>query len=93
MSLGTFNKYDPAKNKCITRRHQFSLRLADAMTIHKAQDMSLHLVEDCKHASNLGQIGVAVRVLSYKSSLCWKHSNKVAAFYLKFGGIGDDKDN
>ena len=99
----TFTKYDPVNKKCIASRHQFPLRLAYAMTIHKSQGMSLPLVEiDCKHANNPGQIGVAVgraesvkglRVLNYKSSLCRKHPNKVEAFYLKLGGIGDVKDN
>ena len=42
-------------------RIQFTFNLAFALTVHKAQGMTLDLVQiDCRHMSNPGQIGVAL---------------------------------
>ena len=90
----SFTKYDPNTNKCIASRLQFPLRLAFAMTIHKAQGMTLPLVEvNCKNAKFPGQIGVAfgraksskgLRVINYNPYLCKPHSKEVRDFYEQY---------
>ena len=89
----TFSKYDPATNMCIASRHQFPIKLAYAMTIHKSEGMTIReLVIDCRHVMNPGQIGVALgraesidgmQVLNYKPSLCKKNPDTVYEFYHK----------
>lgn len=99
----TFTKFDPVTNKCLAKHHQFPLKLAYLMTIHKSQGMGLPAVDiDCKNATNPGQIGVAVgralsfdglRVVNYKASLCRQHQVEVSSFYdtiSKLSSIFDD---
>ena len=98
-----FTKYDPATNKCVAKRYQFPLRLAYAMTIHKAQGMTIPYLEiDCKNASNPGQIGVAIgraeslsglRVINYTPTVCRKHPDIINVFYEHIQGIGNTEEN
>ncbi|VDI26920.1 Hypothetical predicted protein [Mytilus galloprovincialis] len=56
-----FTTYDPADKEYLAKRTQIPLKLAYAITIHKAQGMSLkRVVVNCEYCFQPGQIGVAV---------------------------------
>ena len=74
-----FSRYDPKIGKLRAMRKQYPLKLAYAMTIHRAQGQTLpELVVDCRNIRNPGQIGVAIgravckdglQVLNYSNDL------------------------
>ncbi|KAK3100053.1 hypothetical protein FSP39_013962 [Pinctada imbricata] len=90
-----FTKFDPVEKRNIAKREQFPLNLAYALTIHKAQGLTIdNLIIDCKNAFSPGQIGVAVGrarsveglcVLNFKKSLCRSHPANVRQFYETCG--------
>lgn len=56
-----FTVFDPRKNADIASRMQFPVKPAFALTIHKAQGMTLSWVEvDCRDIFKTGQLGVAI---------------------------------
>ncbi|CAC5383693.1 PIF1 [Mytilus coruscus] len=88
----TFEVYDPSAKKVLATRVQLPLRLAYAMTVHRAQGQSLPLVEvDCYSFFSPGQMGVAIgramtiqglRVVNYNSKAAkLKHNEYVYNFY------------
>ena len=87
----TFTVYDPVLRTNIAERIQFPLKLCFAITIHKAQGMTLdRAIINCKGAFLPGQIGVAVgrvkckaglQVLNYDRKLVRKHPEYVDKFY------------
>ncbi|CAC5392775.1 PIF1 [Mytilus coruscus] len=97
-----FTTYDPADNVFLAKRTQIPLKLAYAITVHKAQGMSLkRVVVNCEYCFKPGQIGVAVgrteqvdglRVRNFKKSMCRKHPSRVLDFYNNFtlGILKDD---
>lgn len=57
----TFTTFDPVDQIAISKRVQLPLKLSCAMTIHKAQGMSLNnVVVNCQDCIQPGQIGVAI---------------------------------
>ncbi|CAC5387708.1 PIF1 [Mytilus coruscus] len=97
-----FTTYDPADKVFLAKRTQIPLKLAYAITVHKAQGMSLkRVVVNCEYCFQPGQIGVAVgraeqvdglRVRNFKKSMCRKHPSHVLDFYNNFtlGILKDD---
>lgn len=81
---------------------QLPLKLADAITMHKAQGMTLsNVVVNCQNCVQPGQIGVAIgraetveglRVVNFKKSMCRKHSSHVINLHDKFslGNVSQD---
>lgn len=87
-----FEVYDPSCKKMLASRLQFPLRLAYAMTVHRAQGQSLQFLEvDCYSFFSPGQMGVAVgramtidglRIINYNSKAAkLKHRSEVYDFY------------
>ncbi|XP_070204769.1 uncharacterized protein [Littorina saxatilis] len=61
LSRIAFSVHDPRQKKDIAVRHQFPLVPSFALTIHKAQGLTLERVEiDCEEVFQPGQIGVAL---------------------------------
>ena len=97
-----FTTFDPVDKITIAKRTQLPLKLAYAMTVHKAQGMTLkNVVINCENCYQPGQIGVAVgraqqvdslRVMNFKKALCRKHPLHVAKFYENFtvGNVQND---
>lgn len=91
ISPPTFTTYDPIEKQVIAKRVQFPLKLAYAITTHKAQGMSLEqVVVNCQNCTQPGQIGVAVgrartveglRVLNIKKHSYKRHPGHVYDFY------------
>ena len=87
----TFTVFDKEKGRDVACRSQIPFRLAFAHTVHKSQGLTIpHLIVDCKHMTNPGQIGVAIgrattlshlQVLNFKSTLVKKHNRSVYEFY------------
>ena len=88
-----FSVYSCEKGKDIASRLQFPLKLAFAITTHKAQGLTLKRIEiDCRQMNNPGQIGVAIgracevkglRVLNFSKHLVNKHNEEVYTFYTE----------
>ena len=86
-----FTVYSASQRKEIAKRKQVPLRLGFALTVHRAQGLTLDRVEiDCRHMWNPGQIGVAVgrakekkglRVLNFRPKLVRPHSALIEDFY------------
>lgn len=85
-----FTVYSP-HNRCnVAEKEQFPLTLGYAMTIHKAQGMTLDYVEvDCSGIFEPGQVSVAIgrarsikglRVIGFKKSFCKQHLTSVVTF-------------
>ncbi|XP_070184871.1 ATP-dependent DNA helicase pif1-like [Littorina saxatilis] len=61
LSRIAFSVHDPRQKKDIAVRHQFQVVPSFALTIHKAQGLTLERVEiDCEEVFQPGQIGVAL---------------------------------
>jgi hypothetical protein len=78
-----FSIYDPKKGANIATRTQIPLRLAFALTVHKAQGMTIErLIVDGRHMNRPGHLGVAigratcianVKVINYTRKGVTKH--------------------
>ena len=98
----TFTTFDPVDKIVISKRVQLPLKLSYAMTIHKAQGMSLNnVVVNCQDCIQPGQIGVAIgravtveglQVVNFKKSMVRKHPQHVTEFHEKIS-IGSLKRN
>ncbi|KAJ8044896.1 ATP-dependent DNA helicase PIF1 [Holothuria leucospilota] len=65
-----FSIFNPNLGKNIANRKQLPIKLAFALTVHKAQGMTLEEVEvDCRKMTAPGQIGVAIGRAKTKSGL------------------------
>jgi hypothetical protein len=87
-----FEIYDPTSEKVLASRQQFPLRLAYAMTVHRAQGQSIQYLDvDCYSFFAPGQMGVAIaratctdglRIVNYNSTAArLKHDQVVYDFY------------
>lgn len=86
-----FSMYSKELHRDVASRRQIPLKLAFAMTTHKAQGLTLDRIEiDCRYMTNPGQIGVAVgrcrnmkglRIINYSKHLVKKHREDVYDFY------------
>ncbi|XP_061167824.1 uncharacterized protein LOC133176769 [Saccostrea echinata] len=97
-----FTTFDPVDKITIAKRTQLPLKLAYAITVHKAQGMTLkNVVINCENCYQPGQIGVAVgraqqveglRVINFKKTLCRKHPLHVTRLYENFtiGNVQND---
>lgn len=87
----SFSMYSKELHRDVASRRQIPLKLAFAMTTHKAQGLTLDRIEiDCRYMTNPGQIGVAVgrcrnmkglRIINYSKHLVKKHREDVYDFY------------
>ncbi|CAC5396937.1 PIF1 [Mytilus coruscus] len=97
-----FTTFDPVEKIVLAKRVQLPLKVGFAITIHKAQGMTIeNLVVDCNNSIQPGQLGVAIgravsiqglRVINFRKSLCRKHPVNVFNFYDSFslGNIRND---
>lgn len=79
-----FSVYSKELHRDVASRRQIPLKLAFAMTTHKAQGLTLDRIEiDCRYMTNPGQIEVAVgrcrnmkglRIINYSNHLVKKKS-------------------
>ncbi|CAG2187273.1 PIF1 [Mytilus edulis] len=89
-----FTTFDPVDKIVLAKRVQLPLKVGFAITIHKAQGMTIeNLVVDCNNSIQPGQLGVAIgravsiqglRVINFRKSLCRKHPVNVFNFYDSF---------
>ena len=98
----TFTTFDPVEKTVLAKRNQLPLKAAYAITVHKAQGMSLNnVVVHCEHCRQPGQIGVAVgravsldglRILNFTKSLCREHPSSVSLFHenVSVGTVQED---
>lgn len=88
-----FDVYDPKQKKSLAARHQYPIKLAFALTVHRAQGMTLPKVEvDSYSFFAPGQLGVAVgrcvstdglRIINYNSNAAkLLHPEYVYDFYF-----------
>ena len=87
-----FEHYDPSAKRVLATRLQYPLKLAFALTVHRAQGRTLRKVEiDCFSFFAPGQMGVAVgravnkaglRIINYnREAAKLKHPREVYDFY------------
>lgn len=86
-----FSVFCPEVQRDVASRQQMPLKLAFALTVHKAQGMSLpKVVIDCRNMHNPGQIGVAVgrathkdglQIINYSDHLLKLHPEHISSFY------------
>ena len=86
-----FTVYSPIEKRNIATREQIPLKLAFALTVHKAQGLSLdRVVVHCENMTTPGQIGVAVgravdkkglRVIGFKKTLLKPQPKNINTFY------------
>ena len=98
----TFTTFDPVDKTVLAKRNQLPLKAAYAITVHKAQGMSLNtIVVHCEHCTQPGQIGVAVgravsldglRILNFTKYLCREHPSSVSLFHehVSVGTVQED---
>ena len=82
--------FDSTRHCNVAVREKVPLKVAYAMTIHKAQGTTLHsVVVDCRYVTTPGQLGVAVgratsmdglQVIHFKDRNLMPHDRKVAEF-------------
>ncbi|XP_033725340.1 uncharacterized protein LOC117315301 [Pecten maximus] len=85
-----FTVFSPVIGKNVAERMQYPLKLAFALSIHKAQGMTLDRVEvDCRNIFKAGQLGVAMgrvrsaaglRILNFNPSVCIQQPDIVQTF-------------
>ena len=95
ISRYTFSVYSPDAQRDMAYRLQIPLKLAFALTVHKAQGMGFpRVVIDCRNMHNPGQIGVALgrgthkdglQVINYSDSLLKRHPHHISNFYADLG--------
>ena len=69
-SYVTLSVYDPRVKSTLAARRQVPLKVAFAMTIHKAQGMTMDYVNvDCHLINRPGQLGVAIGRVTSQSCL------------------------
>lgn len=96
LNRSTFEIYHPEERKVLASRKQYPLKLAYALTVHRAQGQTIRNVEiDCYSFFAAGQMGVAlgravhsdgVRVLNYNSKAAHlQHPKSVYDFDLYTG--------
>lgn len=88
-----FSVYNAVKKCNVAEREQFPLTLGYAITIHKAQGMTLDSVYvHCQGIFNAGQLSVAIgrvktalglRLEHYRAGLCKQHKSCVTSYYRK----------
>ena len=86
-----FTVYNPRTKQNVAEREQFPLTLGFAMTMHKAQGMTLDAVHvHCKNIFQAGQLSVGIgrvrcskglRIDNYRAGLCQTHKSCVTEFY------------
>ena len=86
-----FSVYNPRRRTNIAEREQFPLALGFALTMHKAQGMTLEaVVVHCKGIFQAGQMSVGIgrvrsskglRLEGYKAGLCTQHRSYVTEYY------------
>ncbi|KAJ8020345.1 ATP-dependent DNA helicase PIF1 [Holothuria leucospilota] len=87
----TFSVFSPEKGKDIAWRKQLPVQLGFALTVHKAQGMTIDCLEvDCRHMFIPGQLGVAIgrarskeglRVIHFKPECIQPQSAEIDEFY------------
>ena len=86
-----FSVYNPRTRTNIAEREQFPLALRFALTMHKAQGMTLEaVVVHCKGIFQAGQMPVGIgrvrsskglRLEGYRAGLCTQHRSYVTEYY------------
>ncbi|XP_053388253.1 uncharacterized protein LOC123543993 [Mercenaria mercenaria] len=86
----TFSVFSPTQNRVLAKREQVPLLLAYALTVHKAQGMTLDRVEvDCQQMFRPGQLGVAMgrvrssdglRVINFTPKVCIPQPDEIKGY-------------